>query len=144
MPSLSSTTTARILSMPIRSHEAVRALQILRVFAIVLNEAAHVLQHFVVLVDDAQHVALADVRARRAADVDFPLAAFDRDRAHVLHHRLGAVARASGGRELQLVRAVDALKFAARSSCASAMLSPTPKRQNSVPTQLLQVRYVLA
>src|SRR3569833_531634 len=91
--------------------EAMRALQILRVFAIVLNKAAHKLQNSFMGIDSAKHVALADGRTRRAADVDFPLTAFDGHRADVLDHRLRAVARTSGGRELQLVRAVETLKF---------------------------------
>ena len=65
-------------------------------------------QHVVVAVDDAEQVALADVRAGGAADVDLPLAAVDRDGADVLDQRLGAVARAARGRELELAGAVEA------------------------------------
>src|SRR6185312_7766523 len=42
------------------SDEAVRAFQVLRVFAIVLDEAAHKLQDIFMAVDGAEHVALAD------------------------------------------------------------------------------------
>ena len=76
MPSLSSTTTARILSMPTRSHEGVGALQVLGVLAVVLNEATGELEHVVRGVSTVQSRSpLRTCAPGGAADVDLPLAA---------------------------------------------------------------------
>src|SRR5688572_9464396 len=90
--------------------ETVGALQILAVFAVVLDEAAHVEKYFVVSVNGAEQVALSYGAAGRAADIDFPPAAFDGHRSEVLYVRLGTVSRTSGGGELHLVRRLDALE----------------------------------
>ena len=63
-------------------------------------------------VDGAEQIALAHAAAGGAADVDFPLAAFDRDGAEVLHVGFGAIARTAGRGELHLVRRLDALEAA--------------------------------
>ena len=70
------------------------------------------MQHLVVRVDGAEQVAFAHAAAGGAADVDLPLAAFDRHRAEVLHVGLGAIARTAGRGELHLVRRLDALEAA--------------------------------
>src|SRR5215470_11426544 len=62
--------------------------------------------------DDAEDIALPHRRSRGSTDVDLPLAAFDRDRAQVLHHGFRAVARATGGGQLHLVGAIEALELA--------------------------------
>ena len=58
--------------------------------------------------DHAEQVALADVRPRRTADIDLPLAVADGDRADILDVSLGAIARATRRRQFQLAGAVDA------------------------------------
>src|SRR5580692_6523315 len=88
--------------------EGVRPLLVLGVLAVVLHEASRDTQDVLLAIDGAEQVSLADVGPGRSAHVDFPLAALDRDGADVLHERLGAIAGATRGRELQLARAVEA------------------------------------
>src|SRR4051812_48818352 len=88
--------------------EAVRALEVLAVLAVVLQERQGHALGLRGVGDPGQEVALADRRARRAADVDLP-AALDGDQADVLDVGLGAVARAARHRRLDLVRGVQAL-----------------------------------
>src|SRR5215510_11491994 len=89
--------------------EIISALQILRVFAVILHEATHTEQRVVVRFDRHQQIAFAHLRSGGAADVDFPLAALDRHGADVLGRRLRAIARAPGRGEFDLVRELDAL-----------------------------------
>src|SRR5437870_401179 len=63
--------------------EMVAALEVFAVLAVVLHEAAHVLEHVVMGRHGAEQVPLADAAAGRAAQVDLPEAAVDRDRAQV-------------------------------------------------------------
>ena len=110
IPSLSSTTTARIVLEPDPRHERVRALQPLGVLPVVLQEAPGEQLGRLGVVDGAEQVALADVRAGGAADVDLPAAALDGHDADVLDVGLGAVAGAAGDGELHLGRALHALQ----------------------------------
>src|SRR5665213_2389557 len=55
----------------------VSALEVFCVFAIVLNEPAHILNHVAGIIDDTEEVSFANVSAGRAADINLPLAAFD-------------------------------------------------------------------
>ena len=100
--------TARARSMPTRSTKVwVRSLY-LAFSRYHCMKRPVIRMHRVLALHRAQHVALADVRAGGAADIDLPFVVADRDRADILDHRLGAVARAAGGGELQLARAVEA------------------------------------
>ena len=96
--------------MPTRSSESVGPFQILSVLAVVLHEAAHVEQHVVVGVHGAEQIALAHAAARGSADIDFPLAAFDRDGAKILHVGFGTIAGAARRGELHLVWRLHALE----------------------------------
>ena len=77
-------------------HKRVRALQPFRVFAVVLDEPGGQLLGRLRVIDGDQQVALSDMSACRAADVDLPAAAVDRNNPDVLDIRLGAVAGAAG------------------------------------------------
>ncbi len=81
-------------------------------FAVVLHEAAHVEEHVIVCVHGAEQIALAHAAACGPADVDFPLAAFDRDGAKILHVGFGTIAGTARRGELHLVWRLHALESA--------------------------------
>ena len=122
MPSLNRRRSRRRAprSMPMRSmNVCVRSLYF--AFSLIpLHEAAGDAHHLLLAGHRAQHVAFAYVRSGSPADIDFPAIVADRHGADVLHHRLGAVARTSRRRQLQLARTVDSAETWLRSS------SPAP------------------
>jgi hypothetical protein len=91
------------------------------------------------VVDHAQEIALAYMGAGSTADMDLPLALADRDRPDVLDVGFRAVARTAAVASLSLA-GLSRPRNRVSISVASPMLSPSPKRQKSVPMQLLQVR----
>src|SRR5437762_3324130 len=78
---------------PSTGNERVGAHQPIGVLPVVLQEPAGERDDGVGVVDGGEKVTLADVRARRAADIDLPSAVTDGDDAKVLAQRLRAVAR---------------------------------------------------
>src|SRR5215470_16189206 len=83
--------------------EVVSALHVLGIFAVVLNEAADVLEHLLVRLNRAQDIALSDARSSCSTDINLPATAFDRDDSDVLDHGLRAIARTARCRHLDLV-----------------------------------------
>src|SRR5690606_20706745 len=81
-----------------------RAVEVVRLLAVELQEGAGVFLHFLRRAYLAQEARDLGADAAIAADVDLP-ARIHGDDAHVLDPALGAVARATGDRELDLVRA---------------------------------------
>src|SRR5690349_22088046 len=80
-----------------------RAVKIAGFFAVKLDEGAAVFHHLVLSLDLGEEVAFADLHAAVATDIEFP-AAVHRDDAEVLDGRFGAIARAAGDCQLDLVR----------------------------------------
>ena len=74
-------------------HEGVGALQLVRVLAVVLDKPGGQLLCGLRVVHRGQDIAFTDMRARRAADVDLPAPALNRNNPDVLDVGLGAVAR---------------------------------------------------
>src|SRR6185369_11095008 len=89
--------------------ERVGPLQPFRFLAVVLQEPARQRDDLLRAVDGGEQVALADMRAAGAADVDLPAAPVDPDDADVLDQAFGAVAGAAVDGELQLSGAFEAL-----------------------------------
>src|SRR5690606_9846691 len=80
-----------------------RALEIMRFFAIVLQECRGVFHDFVGRTHFGEQIGHPDLHATVAADVDLP-ARFHRDHADVFDRGFGTVPRASGHGHLDLVR----------------------------------------
>src|SRR5690606_5551122 len=80
------------------------AVQVVRLFAVLLQEGAGVFLRFLGRADLAQELRDLGSDPAVAADVDLP-SRIQRDDAHVLDPAFGAVARAAGHGELDLVRA---------------------------------------
>jgi len=86
-------------------------LQIPAFLAVQLQEGARIFQHFLVGLDLDEELRDFGLDAAVAADVNFP-AGIDADHADVLDAGFGAVARATGNRDLDLVRRVHAAQLA--------------------------------
>src|SRR5262249_58467387 len=74
------------------------------------HETSDVFERVFVRIDSDEQVGFAHLRTSRATHNDLPLAALNRDCSDIFRRCFSAVARTSGGRHLQLMRKLDALK----------------------------------
>src|SRR5713101_43808 len=90
--------------------ERVGAFLVFGVLSVILHEAAGKEQYVVFAVDHAEKIALPDVSAAGAADIDFPLSVANRDHTNILDQRFRAIARTTGCRQLELAGTINAAK----------------------------------